>query len=254
MIRDEMWDKAIITLKNEERSPTWLCFQNRERNEDGHYTLNENAEIFSKLPRITLVPCEILDKYRILEKASGYKIKDIGAGQYSSVYSQFAEGNIEGIPMLDTPVVRNLWAKLNPQSYGDILKVIGLAHSSGWEDNGEASTISIRKAPAYREDVFDLISEHLHKKEIYDIALAYEVMEKTWRGHYESIGGMDEKTRLALLDLNIAPEYISHLEKIKYLPPRAQGAAYLRDAIWLMYCKINCLEEYKMSIDHVNLD
>ena len=98
MIRDEMWDQAIVTLRNEEFAPTWFCFLDKERNEDGEYILNGNTEIFNKLPRITLVPYRMLDKYRELETVTGYKMKEIGDEAYSEAFFQFMEGNIQGIP------------------------------------------------------------------------------------------------------------------------------------------------------------
>ncbi len=253
MIRDEMWDQAIITLRNEDLTPTWFCFQDKEKNEDGNYILNGNSELFSKFPRITLVPDKTLDKYRELEKATGFKMKDIGTEEYSDAYFQFMEGNIEGIPMFDNCFMRELWTKLKPQSYDDMLKMIGFAHSTNvWRENAERiydeHKMSLREIPAYREDLFNLIAQHLYKKGVYHTGLAYEVTEKARRGYYERVGGMDEETMLALFRLDIDQEYIFFLEKIHYMFPKAHGVAYLREAIRMMFYKNNFNQEYNKII------
>ena len=253
MIRNEMWDQAIITLRNEDVSPTWFCFQDKDKNEDGNYTLNGNSELFSKLPRITLVPDKTLDKYRELEKATGFKMKNIGTKEYNQAFFEFMEGNIEGIPMLDNAFMRDLWTKLRPRSYDDILKMIGFAHSTNvWKDNGEwgydEHRMSLREIPAYREDVFNLISEHLRKKGIYDSGLAYEVAEKTWRGHYAKDGQIDEETMMAMFRLDIDEAFVFFLEQVNYMFPKAHGVAYLREAIRMMFYKKHFNQEYNKII------
>ena len=149
--------------------------------------------------------------------------------------------------------MRELWIKLKPQSYDDMLKMIGFAHSTKvWNNNGEwrydEHKMSLREIPAFREDVFQLIAEHLRKKGIYDAGLAYEVAEKVWRGCYSKTGQMDEETILSMFRLDIDKEYIFFLEEVNYMFPKAQGVANLREAIRMMFYKNNFKEEYKKII------
>jgi hypothetical protein len=253
MIRDEMWDKAIITLRNKEHSLTWFCFQDRERNEDGDYILNGNREIFAKLPRITLVPDKMLDKYREIEVATGFKMKDIGTEEYSEVYFKFMKGDMKGIPLFDNSYMRELWKTINPQSYADLLKMIGFAHSTNvWSENAEhlykEHRLSLREIPAFREELFRMISEYLRKKGIYDTGLAFDVMDKAYRGYYAKVGSVDEETVLALLQLDVDMDYIFFLEKINYMFSKAHGVAYLREAIAMMYYKLKYNKEYNIII------
>lgn len=249
MIYDEMWDKTVVALSDEEVSPVWFCILDKEANEHGDYSLNGNREIFSDFPRITLVPEKMLDKYRKLEKVTGFKIKDIGFNEQSLAFYRFMDGDIQDIPHFDNGFVKSVWNTINPQSYDDLLKIIGFAHSTNvWNNNAEnlfyEHKMSLREIPAYREDLYEMISEKLYKKGIYDNGLAYEVADKTMRGYYARTGGIDEDTMLALLDLGFDMDFIYFLSDINYMFTKAHGIAYLREAIAMMFYKTKFNKEY----------
>jgi hypothetical protein len=250
MIKDEMWDQAIITLRNEPLSPTWFCFQDKQKNEDGDYILNGNSEIFAKLPRITLVPNEMLDKYRELEKATGFRMKDIGAKEYSDTYFRFMEGDFKGIPHFDNCRMQALWETIKPQSYDDVLKIIGFAHSTNvWKDNAEylyaEHRLSLSEIPAFREDVYEMICDRLSRKGLCDKGLAYEVMEKARRGAYAR-EGVDDDTILAMLNLGFNQNFLFFLEKVNYMFTKSNGISYLHEAIVMMHYRIKYEKEYNM--------
>lgn len=75
-----------------------------------------------------------------------------------------------------------------------------------WKNNAdilvEENRLSFREIPAYREELYEMINERLYEKGIYDEGLAYEVADKTMRGYYARIGGVDEDTISALLGLD----------------------------------------------------
>ena len=249
MIYDEMWDKSIVTLKNDDRSITWFCILDKETNEPGEYTLNGNSEIFANYPRITLVPDSKLDRYRELEKATGFKMKNIGTDDLSFIYFQLMDGNTQGIPFFDSKFMRDIKEAVKLQSYDDLLKVIGFAYSTNvWKDNAEnlyeEHRMSLREIPAYREELYDMICDRLNSKGIYDNGLAYEIMEKAWRGYYAKAGEVDEDTALSLLQIDFDMDFIFFLEKINYMFPKAHGVAYLREAIAMMYYKLKYNKEY----------
>lgn len=248
-IRDELWDKSIVTLKDGDVSPIWFCILDKETNECGDYILNGNREIFSDFLRITLVPEKKLDKYRELEKATGFKMKDIGFNEQSLVFYQFMDCDIQGIPHFDNGFVKSVWNTINPKSYDDLLKIVGFAHSTNvWKNNADVlfheHKLSLHEIPAFREDLYEMICETLYKKGIYDEGFAYEVADKTMRGYYARIGGIDEDTMLALVDLGFDIDFIYFLSDINYMFPKAHGIAYLREAIAMMFYKTKFNKEY----------
>ncbi len=249
IIYDEMWDKAIVILRNEAISPTWLCFLDREENDDGEYMLTGNSELFDVLPRITLVPLKLLDKYRDLELATGVKMDDLGSEDMADAFVSLISGNVDGIPNMDSKFMREMIEFTKPQSYEDLLRLIGFAHGTGvWNENGEIffdnRRMSLREIPAYRDDIYEIICEKLFKKGIYDTGFAYEVMEKARQGYYARKGEVDQSTADALLSLGFDLDFVFFLEKINYMFPRAHGAAYLKDAVALTWYKINFEKEF----------
>ena len=249
MIYDEMWDKAIVTLSDEDVSPVWFCILDKENSECGDYSPNGNREIFFDFPRITLVPKKTLDKYRELEKATEFKMKDIGFNEQSLAFFRFMERDIQSIPHFDNDFVKGIWNAINPRSYDDLLKIIGFALSTNvWKNNFEKlfneHKMTLHEIPAYREDLYEMISERLYKNGVYDEGLAYEVTDKTMRGYYAKNGGVDEDTMLALLELGFDIDFVNFLSKINYMFTKAHGTAYLREAITMMFYKTNFNKEY----------
>jgi DNA polymerase III alpha subunit (gram-positive type) len=195
------------------------------------------------------VPEKMLDKYRELEKATGFKMKDIGFNEQSLAFYRFMDGDIQDIPHFDNDFVKSVWNIIDPQNYGDLLRLIGFAHSTNvWNNNAETlfdeHKMSLREIPAYREDLYEMISEKLYKKGIYDNGLAYEVADKTMRGYYARTGGIDEDIMLALLDLGFDIDFIYFLSNINYMFTKAHGIAYLREAIAMMFYKTKFNKEY----------
>ena len=253
MIYDEMWDKAIVTLRNEEKSTTWFCFLDREENDNGEYALDGNSELFSECPRITLMPLAILDRFKELEVATGFKMGDVGRFESDFVFPFMMDGAFDGIFNLDNVFVRDVLATTSPRSYDDIFKIIGFAHSTGvWRENGEIlfddRKMSLREIPAYREELYGMICEKLRKKGMYETGFAYEVTEKARRGYYNSKGGVDEDTELCLLDIGFDSDFIFLLERVEYMFTKAHGALYLREAIALMFYKFNFSKEFNEII------
>lgn len=249
MICEEMNDKAIVTLKSEENTLTWFCFLDKAEHNNKEYLLDENTERYANLPRVTLVPEKRLDQYKALETATGFLMKDIGYHEINFVYPFFLDGNIGAIPHFDNEFMRNIFNTVEPQSFDDLLKLIGFAHGTNiWDDNGETffddHRMSLREIPAYREDIYEMICEKLQKNGIYETGLAYEVAENARRGYYARHGGANEETRHSLLNLGFDMDFIFFLEKINYMFPKAHGITYLREAIYMMFYKLRYQKEY----------
>lgn len=250
MICAEKWDKAIVTLRNETISPVKFIFLDREKYEEGEYSFEGNNERFSAYPHITLTPNKMLGKYRELEKATGIRMKDISFEESRFVFSSFTQENIRGIPQLDNGFMKGMFEAVHPQSCDELLKLIGLAHSTDvWRNNAEElfdnHRVSLREIPAYAEELFNMIYDSLRKKGIYETGFAYEVTEKARQGYYALSDGIDEDTMLTLLSLGFDMDFVFFIEKINYLFPKAHGVLYLKDTMRLMFYKSNFKDEFE---------
>ena len=145
-----------------------------------------------------------------------FKMKDIGFNEQSLAFFRFMERDIQSIPHFDNDFVKGIWNAINPRSYDDLLKIIGFALSTNvWKNNFEKlfneHKMTLHEIPAYREDLYEMISERLYKNGVYDEGLAYEVTDKTMRGYYAKTGGVDEDTMLALLELGFDIDFVNFL-------------------------------------------
>jgi DNA polymerase III alpha subunit (gram-positive type) len=61
-------------------------------------------------------------------------------------------------------------------------------------------------------------------------------------------GGVEEDTKSALLNIGFDMDFIFFLADINYMFTKAQGAAYLRDTIAMMFYKIKFNKEYNEII------
>ncbi|MBR5124630.1 MAG: hypothetical protein IKU90_05810, partial [Clostridia bacterium] len=249
MIYDEMWDKAIITLRNAPVAPTWFCFLDREENDDGDFVSDGNTELFAELPRITLVPVKVLDKYRELEANTGCKIKDISIQDLWDTLPDPIEWCFDGCAAPSNGFMQSLIQTTAPQSYEDVLKLIGFAHATNvWLDNAEIlydnHRVSLREIPAYREDLYGMIRDRLQRQGLYDTGLANDVMEKARRGYYARSDGMDGITASVLMSLGFSMDFLLFLEKIHYMFPKAHGVSYLKEAVIMTYYKERFPTEY----------
>ena len=248
MICDYMADKSIVTLKGDDDiSFTWLCFLEKGENEDAVASFKETATLFEHTPHITLAPTLTLDKYREIETVTGVKMDDAYSGD-KDVFSALADGELDGIPNINTEIIKELFQTIKPQGYDDMLKLIGYALGSCIGDNQSEKPLAecgfpLSNVPVFREDMYDMICEKLRDRGIYEVGLAYEVAQNTRRGVYAR-KGLDESTRQALLSLGFNTEFCSYIEKVTYMFPKAHAASYLRDAIAMMRYKLHYPDEY----------
>jgi DNA polymerase III alpha subunit (gram-positive type) len=159
------------------------------------------------------------------------------SGNILEALQDLTSGNVAGIPHVDSP--NGFWQEMvretGASSASDLLKIMGFLHSTSvWTDKlFVAHRVTLSHIPASPEDVFDMIVEKLRAQGVADVGLGFalDVAEKAKRGYYQKTGGMDETTRLALLELGFELEFIFFLEEIVYLFPKAKAIEYLKEAI-----------------------
>lgn len=242
---------AVVTLCDGDM-PTLTLFATLDEGEESKtISFKENHQLFRDLPHITLAPSMILDSYRDIEAVTGVKMRDAHDADDMAVLCELLSGNVSKIPYLDSPngFVKKLIGQTRPTDFEELLKIVGLAHSTNvWTDNAEelfaAHRVTLRDIPTSPEDVFDRISEKLRARGIADTGFAYDVAQKAKRGCYKQAGGMDDETRMALLELGFDMDFTFLLEETVYLFSKAQAIAYLREAMAMAWYRCRYPEQY----------
>lgn len=255
LILDEKWGKSITVFQSEGITPVRFCFDKEGKEGDIQYEVADNAEFFSEYPRITLVPYAMLDKFRELEKTTGGKWKKRNRNGFVFSHDMLCGDILETLPHFKGTFFSEVFDVAPPQCAADLLRVIGLAHSTEvWWNNAENlfynHKILFRDIPAFREDLYDMICDKLRKNGIYETGFAYEVTEKARKGYYAKNDGVDEDTLLTLSNLGFDMGFIFFIEKIQYMFPKAHGIAYLKEVIRLMFYKLNFSDEYDDVINN----
>ncbi len=252
MLQSTLQEKYVVVTLCDGEAPTLTRFITQEMNEAVKtLCLQEERVPFARMPHITLVPYVFFDSCRALERATGVRMRDAVDDESAEVLQDLTSGDVRGLPHVDMP--HDFWNKtiktLGPPSFYDLLKVMGFAHSTQlWLGNADGlfagHRVTLADIPASPEDVFDMIAEKLRACGITDMGLAYNVAQNVRRGIYESAGGMDEQTLIALLGIGIPQDLIFLLEKTAYLFPKAQAASYLKEAAAMSWYRQRYPEEF----------
>ncbi len=255
LILNENWGKNIVTLENEDMVVNWFCFGDDGKCENKTCTFKDFNTNFSSYPHITLTTYKSLDKCRELEKVTGVKWEENKNFSFGPLSDIIDSGIMNNIPYFDNDFFRELIRIIRPKSYGDLLKLMGLAHSTDvWKNNCEIlysdHKMSFREIPVFSEELYDMICEKLRKKGIYETGFACEVAEKTRKGYYLR-NGVDEATSLALLELGFDMDFVSLIGKVLYMFPKSHTVYYLKNAMKLIFYKMNFSDEYDVIIKNI---
>jgi len=189
---------------------------------------------------------EELARYRALETETATAFDRINFSDMR-ILQEFQSANTEGIREFQSPFVKSLLKTVSPKSFADLIQIPGFSHGSGvWRDNAEVLVqdgIPAHLLIAYREDVFNYVQDLMLNKGLNETGLAYKVTEDTRRGIY-SARGIPDEIRKTLLSIGGNDRFITSVERIRYLFPKAHGIAHVETAIRLMWYKLHYPEAF----------
>ena len=130
-----------------------------------------------------------------------------------------------------------------PHNFDLLLKLDGFTHGSGawreqWVHNGvemqhsngaklvEEGRATLLQIPAFREDIWNDISDALSRSGIRYNGLALEVMDNTRKGKYHG-RGMPEEVEVMLHALDLPEWYPEYLKNVMYLFPKCHSISLL---------------------------
>lgn len=210
----------------------------------------EHYDRLRQYATITLMINEDLDSFRLLEQETGISSKNVDFA-CRCVLEAFQNGNTEGIPEFRSDFFKDMVNEVSPTSFNDLIQIAGLSHGTGvWFNNAQVlikDNKSVSEVISYRDDVFNYIQKKMEVKRVSNTGFAYKIMEDTRRGIYAK-GGVSDEMKQQLSSLGIEDWFAESIEKIQYLFPRAYGILYVKDALILMWYKINYPDIFKKII------
>jgi DNA polymerase-3 subunit alpha (Gram-positive type) len=145
--------------------------------------------------------------------------------------------------------IKQMIALTHPQSYNELLKLIGLAHGTcTWRHNAEQllsdGVCSLADIPATRDEVFMTIRDAMRDCDFYDMGFAYDLANKARHGYYRE-HGMDHYTNSTLQMLGLDSWFGSYIRATHYMSTKALAVLELKYSIILNWYNAYYPREYQ---------
>lgn len=183
-----------------------------------------------------------------LEKATGVCTDSIRLND-RKVKHHLLTGNFEKMAGVGgESVIKDMIALTHPQTYNELLKLIGLAHGTcTWRYNSghliAGGVCSLADIPATRDEVFMTICKAMHDCDLHDTGFAIEVANKARRGYYLK-HGMDDYTNGTLSMLGLNDWFCSFIRTTRYMSTKALAVLELKYSIILTWYQTYCPTQY----------
>lgn len=184
-----------------------------------------------------------------LEKATGVCIDRIDLND-REVKHRLLTGDFEKLAGVGGEnVIKQMITLTHPQTYNELLKLIGLAHGTcTWRHNAEHllsdGVCSLSEIPATRDEVFMTIRDAMCDCDFHDTGLAFDVANKTRRGYYLE-HGMDDYTNQTLSMLGLDDWFGGFIRTTHYMSTKALAVLELKYSIILNWYQAYYPREYQ---------
>ena len=184
-------------------------------------------------------------QHLLLELLKEYTGKEVENADCSDpvVLEQLRQADTLAVPEFDSDFVRRTINEARPQSFDDLVKIMGLSHGTDvWLDNGEILTLegkALSQLATVRDDVF------LHLTDCgVDRKNAFKIAEIVRRGRLSLENDVNCGCIKIMKEAGVEDWYIESIKKIRYMFPKAHAVSYVMNAVRCAWFKRNYPAEY----------
>lgn len=186
------------------------------------------------------------ERYGELARITGTAFDRIRVTE-QEILRRFGECDTEGLPECGNAYSREVLKQLRPDSFHDLIRILGLTHGTGvWVENARPlieQGIPLSRVITCREDVFCYVREHLLKNGIADTGFAYKVWSHIRRRFYAREGIPDED-RAIFRAIGMEDWFVDSIEKIQMLFPKVECVSHALFEAKLMWYKVHYPAEF----------
>lgn len=152
-----------------------------------------------------------------------------------------------GIPEFETNLVRNIILETKPTTFEELIKILGLSHSTGaWKNNAQDliknEIATLKEVIACRDDIMNyLTSIGIEPK------VAFEIMEIVRKGKTLKDTENWKRYKDIMRKYNVPEWYIKSCEKILYLFPKGHSTSYAINGFRIAWYKVHYPKEFKAT-------
>lgn len=152
--------------------------------------------------------------------------------------------------------IKQMISLTHPQTYNELLKLIGLAHGTcTWRHNAEHllsdGVCSLAEIPATRDEVFMTIREAMRDCDFYHMGFAIDAANKSRRGYYLE-HGMDDYTNSTLQMLGLDDWFGGFIRTTHYMSTKTLAVLELKYSIILNWYQAYYPREYQQIMADYN--
>lgn len=191
-----------------------------------------------------------------LEQASGVSMDSIDLND-REVKCRLLTGDFEKLAGVGgEKAIKQMITLAHPQSYNELLKLIGLAHGTcTWRHNAEHlladGVCSLAEIPATRDDIFMTIREAMRDCDFYDTGFAIDAANKARRGYYLE-HGMDDYTNHTLSMLGLDDWFGGFIRSTHYMSTKSLAVLELKYSIIFNWYQVYYPREYQQIMADYN--
>lgn len=196
------------------------------------------------LLRIDILGSNITTTLHNLQKLTGINPTTIDLEDRKTM-EMICSADTLDIPEFETNLVKNIILDTKPTTFEELIKILGLSHSTGvWENNAQdlikSGVATLKEVIAWRDDVISyLTSIGIETK------VAFEIMEIVRKG--KTLKDIENWKRYKdiMRKYNVPEWYIKSCEKIVYLFPKGYSTNYAINEFRIAWYKVHYPKEFK---------